>query len=113
MDDLAGYILNERATKRATTGEVPKVTIKNLAARLKGRKIYSTKEWIERKKNKTIILQVFDQLSANKHKLMYGDDGTVVVRVKNWKGFKRDWLLLSTTINLWIAAIGSDFLKGK
>jgi hypothetical protein len=45
--------------------------------------------------------------------LTYEDDGTTVVRVKNWKGFKRDWSVSSATMNLWIAAAGSDFLKGK
>jgi hypothetical protein len=33
MDDLAGYILNERATSSAARREVPKVTIRNLSAR--------------------------------------------------------------------------------
>jgi hypothetical protein len=81
---------------------------------LKGRGIFSTKEWVERKKNKKkFILQVVDQLSANKHKLTYEDDGTTVVHVKNWKDFKRDWSVSSATMNLWIAAAGSDFLKGK
>jgi hypothetical protein len=37
----------------------------------------------------------------------------MVVCVKNWKGFKRDWSVSSATMNLWIAAAGSDFLKGK
>jgi hypothetical protein len=68
MDDLAGYITNERPIKSAATREVPKITIKNLVAWLKGRGIYSTKEWAERKKSKKIILQVVDQLSANKYK---------------------------------------------
>jgi hypothetical protein len=52
MDDLAAYILNERPTKSAATREVPKVTVKTLPARLKGRGIFSAKEWAERKKNK-------------------------------------------------------------
>jgi hypothetical protein len=113
MDDLAGYITNERPIKSAATREVPKITIKNLVAWLKGRGIYSTKEWAERKKSKKIILQVVDQLSANKYKLMYEDNGTVVVRVKNWKEFKRDWGVSSATMNLWIIAAGTEFLNGK
>jgi hypothetical protein len=113
MDDLAAYILNERPTKSGATREVPKLTVKTLTARLKGRGIFSSKEWAERKKSKKIILQVVDQFSANKHKLTYKDDGTTVVRVKKWKGFKRDWSVSSATMNLWIAAVGSDFLKGK
>ena len=89
MDDLATYILNKRPIKLAATREVPKVTVKTLPAGLKGRGIFSAKEWVERKKNKKkIILQVVDQVSANKHKLMYEDDGTMVARVKNWKRFK-------------------------
>ena len=113
MDDLAAYILNERPTKSAVAREVPKVIVKTLPARLRGRGIFSAKEWAERKKSKKIILQIVDQLSANQHKLTYEDNGTTVVRVQNWKGFKRDWLVSSATMNLWIAAAGNDFLKGK
>lgn len=113
MDDLAAYILNERPTRSAATREAPKVTVKTLPVRLRGRGIYSAKEWAERKKNKKIILQVVDQLSANKHKLTYDDDGTTVVRVKNWKEFKLGWSVSSATMNLWFEAAGSDFLKGK
>ena len=80
---------------------------------MNGRGIFSTKEWIERKKSKKIILQVVNQLSANKHKLTYEDDGTIVICLKNWKGFNRDWSVLLMTMNLWIAAVGNDFLKGK
>jgi hypothetical protein len=52
MDDLAAYIMNERPTKSTATREVPKVTVKTLLARLKGRGIFSAKEWAEKKKSK-------------------------------------------------------------
>jgi hypothetical protein len=44
---------------------------------------------------------------------MCEDDNTVVVWITNWKGFKRDWLISSATMNLWIATARSEFLKGK
>jgi hypothetical protein len=37
----------------------------------------------------------------------------MVVRVKNSKGFKRDWRVLSMTMKLWITAAGTEFLKDK
>jgi hypothetical protein len=68
---------------------------------------------VEKKESKKIILLVVDQFSENKHKLTYEDDGTMIVRVKNWKGFKQDWGVSSATMKLWIVAIRTYFLKGK
>ena len=113
MDDIAEYILNKRPTKLVATREVPKVTVKTLPAQLKGRGIFSAKEQAERKNSKKNRLAGCYQLSTNKYKLTYKDNGTTVARVKNWKEFKQDQLVQSATINLWIAAARSDFFKDK
>ena len=113
MDDLVAHILNKKPIKSAAIKEVPKVIEKTLPTQIKRQGIFSAKKWAERKKSKKIILKVVDQLSANKHKLTYKDNGTTVVCVKNWKGFKRNWSVSSATMNLWIVAAGNDFLKDK
>jgi hypothetical protein len=56
IGDLAGYVLNERAMLSIATRVVPKVTIKNLSARLKRQEIYFAKEWAKKKKKKKKIL---------------------------------------------------------
>jgi hypothetical protein len=45
MDNVASYILNERKTSIEELKDVPKVTIRNLLPKLKGREIFAAKEW--------------------------------------------------------------------
>jgi hypothetical protein len=113
MDDLASYILNERKTSTGELKDLPKVTIRNLSAKLKGRGIFAAKEWAQWKRNKKIIIQTVDHVSDLKYKLTYEDDCTLVVRLVNWKRFKKDFRVSSVTMSLWMAAAGPDFLKGK
>jgi hypothetical protein len=113
MDDLANYILNERKTSIGELKDLPKVTIRNLSPKLKGRGIFATEEWAQRKQNKNIIVQTVDHVSDLKYKLTYEDDCTLVVRLVNWKLFKKDFRVSSATMSLWMAIVGPDFLKGK
>jgi hypothetical protein len=113
MDDLASYILNERKTSTGELKDLPKVTIRNLSPKLKGQGIFAAKEWVQRKRNKKIIIQFVDHISDMKYKLTYEDDCTLVVRLANWKHFKKDFRVSSATMSLWMVAAGPDFLKGK
>jgi hypothetical protein len=54
-----------------------------------------------------------DHVSNLKYKLTYEDGCTLVVRLANWKRFKKDFQVSSATMSLWMAAAGPDFLKGK
>jgi hypothetical protein len=100
MDDLVSYTLNKRKTSAGESRDIPKISTKNLSPRLKGRGIFAAKEWAQRKRNKKIILQIVDHVSDLKYKLTYEDDFFVVVRVVNWKRFKKDFSVSFATMSL-------------
>ena len=101
LSKLAKHLLNQTGGKRMHS--YPKVTIKSIS--LVQNNCFSTKEWVERRKWKNLVIKEFHNIDPTFGLLNSRNE----VISENWKAFKKERLFSSATMDILLERPGEAY----